>query len=219
MRQFERKKLPLTRNRVFMRQPEKSDDMTEIDQISDRSRLKEQINAYLSAYPKEQNRLVPLRDHINQSFDIFDRTVMPGHVTASGIVIEKCKILMIFHPTLKKWLQPGGHVEGLESPFQAAKREVMEETNILPRNHFWQEKNAIPIDIDIHVIPANQRKGESAHLHYDFRYLFTPDKIIDSPSCGLHRYAWRMPSEIDEPHLQQLIAKLRDTGILSQPAQ
>lgn len=90
---------------------------------------------------------------------------------------------MIFHPYLQKWLQPGGHIEAEETPAEACIREVLEETGLQTRLHPWHENNSQPFDINIHTIPANPKKQEPQHLHYDFRYLLqaeNSDSVTES---------------------------------------
>jgi 8-oxo-dGTP pyrophosphatase MutT (NUDIX family) len=90
----------------------------------------------------------------------------PGHFTASALVVSPSArlVLLIAHPTLGLWLQPGGHIEpGDPSPLDAAFREVMEETGLAPR------LEPILFDVDVHDIPA--RKADPAHRHFDLRFL------------------------------------------------
>ena len=53
---------------------------------------------------------------------------MERHFTTTVYLLHKEKVLLLFHPKLKKWLPPGGHIEMDESPPIAARRKVMEET-------------------------------------------------------------------------------------------
>ncbi len=39
-------------------------------------------------------------------------------------------VLLMYNKKLNKWLQPGGHIEGKETPIETAKRETLEETGI-----------------------------------------------------------------------------------------
>ncbi len=50
---------------------------------------------------------------------------------ASCFVIDEDKILLIYHKKFGKYIQPGGHIEGDEEPYQTAMREVFEETGIV----------------------------------------------------------------------------------------
>ncbi|WP_018133573.1 NUDIX domain-containing protein [Effusibacillus pohliae] len=92
------------------------------------AQLTRHVDSYIRHYPDERERISPLLKQIHDNTDPLHRKTLPGHVTASGIVIENGKILMVFHPYIKKWLQPGGHVEHGETPLAAAVREVLEET-------------------------------------------------------------------------------------------
>lgn len=47
---------------------------------------------------------------------------------------------------------------------------------------FDENKDPILIDIDTHRIPQNSRKEEPAHLHHDFRYVFSAHNIDVTPN-------------------------------------
>jgi 8-oxo-dGTP pyrophosphatase MutT (NUDIX family) len=92
--------------------------------------------------------------------------------TASALVIRDGKILFMDHEKLGQWIQPGGHTEENETPDQAAKREVREETGYeikfidgeQPEDFSEEEDLPTPFHVNIHRI----RDG---HLHCDFMYL------------------------------------------------
>ncbi len=97
----------------------------------------------------------------------------PGHFTASAFVLSRdgARLLMIFHSKLHRWLQPGGHIDRSDaSVVAAARREVAEETGV--RQLLLAPGHPELLDVDVHQIPANPRRGEAAHAHYDVRVLF-----------------------------------------------
>lgn len=101
------------------------------------------------------------------------RTMTPGHITASAFVLsaDLDRVLLIHHTVLGRWLQPGGHVEPEDVDIDAAcLREVVEETGV------WRLERlaGFPdlLDLDVHEIPANPRKGEGPHRHFDVRTLW-----------------------------------------------
>lgn len=52
------------------------------------------------------------------------------HFTASALIIDNNKVLLLYHKKLGVWLYPGGHVEKNETPDQTLIREVKEETGL-----------------------------------------------------------------------------------------
>jgi 8-oxo-dGTP pyrophosphatase MutT (NUDIX family) len=134
------------------------------------------VDQYLLAFPEEQERLSPLNQLLSDATDqeVVSRNHRVGHLTASGFVVSPARdqLLLIHHKKLQRLLQPGGHMEPTDAtPLDAAMREVAEETGLTSLTHIpYHADQQIPIDIDIHSIPA--RGDEPEHLHHDFRYLF-----------------------------------------------
>ena len=131
--------------------------------------IKNLVDAYLQSYPEECNRLQVLRDQISDGDAALNsRSNMIGHLTASALVVNgDGQCLLIAHKALKRWLQPGGHLEPDESPEAGALRELVEETGLS-----LSATGLAIIDIDSHKIPASAAKGESEHLHHDFQFVF-----------------------------------------------
>lgn len=170
--------------------------------------LDAQMERYVERYPNEVERLKPLLNQFDSNMEMFDRATLPGHITASGIVVKDGRMLMIYHTYLQKWLQPGGHVDEGETPLHAAIREVLEETGISCKLHPWHEKNQLPIDINIHTIPTNPTKQEWEHFHYDFRYLLCVDDSQAIKTEKDHEISWLKTRNINEDNLENLLGKV-----------
>ena len=52
------------------------------------------------------------------------------HFTATGFVVHQGRVALHWHPKVKAWLPPGGHIEANEDPVQAVIREVEEESGL-----------------------------------------------------------------------------------------
>lgn len=134
------------------------------------------LDAYLAQHPDEKDRLSVLSDVLDEAGDsIASRKEYRGHVTAGAVLIRPDgRVLQIEHKALGIWLLPGGHVEDSDATLlDAALRELAEETGIDPGRVWFG--SGIPLDIDVHAIPANPDKGEDAHQHFDFRFLLRTD--------------------------------------------
>ena len=134
----------------------------------------------------------------------FSRLNVAGHITASGLVIKDDLVLLIYHPYIKQWFQPGGHIDDGESPIGAAIREVYEETGIFCES---TEGQLDPVDIDLHEIPANPKKGEGAHLHIDL--LFVLQVIEERESPEDIQKAWVPFKQITCPRIWRALQKLQ----------
>jgi 8-oxo-dGTP pyrophosphatase MutT (NUDIX family) len=144
-------------------------------------------------------------DQVLSSKNPYSRSTRQGHITASGLVIKDDKVLLIFHPYIKQWFQPGGHIDDGELPILAAIREVHEEAGVLCEPN---ESQLIPIDIDVHEIPANPKKGEDAHLHIDL--LFILKALQEEESFEGIEKAWVPFDQITSPRIRRALQKLQD---------
>ena len=156
-----------------------------LDSIQAFSSLADRVNAILN-YESSYSRSNPI-----------------GHVTASGLVVNDDKVLLIFHPYIKRWFQPGGHIDEGDSPIAAAIREVYEETGYVCE---LDSDSQDPIDIDIHEIPENPKKGEGAHLHIDLLYclrVVRQEQSAEDIECK-----WFAFGDIGSIRIQRALAKL-----------
>lgn len=113
----------------------------------------------------------------------FDRHAAPTHVTAAGIVLDGAgHVLLHRHLRLDRWLQPGGHLEGDETPAGAAVRETREETG-LAVDAFAGPAELVHVDV---------HDGLDGHVHLDLRHLLhAPGRPAPVPPAGeSQQVAW-----------------------------
>ncbi|GAB4190583.1 MAG: hypothetical protein Tsb0015_11940 [Simkaniaceae bacterium] len=130
---------------------------------------------------------------------------MKKQFTATAYILHQEQVLLLFHPKLGKWLPPGGHVEENETPAEAAKREVLEETGleiefILDENIWIKRWNAAsfprPYLCLLEEIPAY--KNQPAHQHMDFIYLARPKSSIKLCPEENHTLQWFTMEEMEK---------------------
>lgn len=109
----------------------------------------------------------------------FSEEADPVHVTASGFVVGARGIVLLRHRRLGIWLQPGGHIDSGETPWDAAVREAREETGLLV-DLVDRPGGGVPpplAHIDVHP-------GPRGHTHLDLRYLLAGSDDDPSPPEG-----------------------------------
>lgn len=118
---------------------------------------------------KSRNDLNEFILFLKEGKDIYNKNNYDGHLCGSSWIVDSKeeKALLIHHPKLKKWMQPGGHLEENEIPYETAIRELKEETNININN--VRNKKEILIDAGIHEF---KHSSKPEHIHYDLRYYF-----------------------------------------------
>ncbi len=132
----------------------------------------------------------------------FDRDADPTHVTGSGIVVGGRGVLLHRHRRLGRWLQPGGHLEAGEAPWDAARRETEEETGLAVR---FVGAGSLA-HVDVHPAAAG-------HTHLDLRYLLAVEGD-DGPapppgeSQEVRWFSWDEARRRADPALAGLLAHL-----------
>lgn len=106
---------------------------------------------------------------------------MRKEYTATVYIIHENKTLMVFHRKFQKWTPPGGHVEPNESPVEAARREVLEETGLtiefIKQENIWLDyPNAASVERPYLCLveQIEAYKEMPPHQHIDFVYVARP---------------------------------------------
>lgn len=135
--------------------------------------LNQVIRQYLVRFPDEKTGLAVLLGQVQNGEKLDGRKNFTGHVVGSALIFSSSsdRVLLINHPSLGRWIQPGGHWdEGEAGPWEAAKREAIEETGVdIQKNLSLDDKNT-PLLIESHLIPARDDKNEPEHYHHAFWY-------------------------------------------------
>ena len=134
------------------------------------------LDRYAAAHPEDAATAQRIRALVEDHADCFDRTCRPGHITGAAWVTTRDgrQALLVHHRKLGKWLQPGGHADGDSDVAAVALREAQEETGLADLSLLGGAE-ALPLDLDVHVIPARHDAAgnliDDAHEHHDVRYL------------------------------------------------
>jgi 8-oxo-dGTP pyrophosphatase MutT (NUDIX family) len=147
---------------------------------------------YLGIYPEEVVTIDRCQKLFWTESQSLLRTCLPGHFTASSWIYSPTgrEVLLMYHPKIGRFIQPGGHADGEDNLQQVAQREVLEETGVNVHYH-----SDYPLDISIHFISATVT--EPSHYHYDIRYLCSTlerPKTLCSPEG--HELAWVAVNQI-----------------------
>ena len=157
--------------------------------------------------PTEQQRLCrqAMLDFAAAHSDCFHRSCVPGHFTASAWLLNKSgdKALLMHHTKLDRWMQLGGHTDGDSDLLAVAVKEAQEESGI---QHIEPVSKSV-FDLDIHEIPANSK--DSAHLHYDVRFLLqvkSDEDFVTNRESKELRWIGKNPDEL--PTQEESVARL-----------
>jgi 8-oxo-dGTP pyrophosphatase MutT (NUDIX family) len=135
-----------------------------------RAEVRRAVDAHLATTERERRSRERILAELVALPAPFDRDADPVHITGSAIVLGPRGTLLHRHKRLGIWMQPGGHVDAGESPWEAARRETEEETGIAARH-----PNGVPRLIHLDVHPAGD------HVHLDLRYLLEADDGDPAP--------------------------------------
>lgn len=163
---------------------------------------------------RELKTLNEMKAFFHQETNPFERSCLKGHFTASCLLVNpKTKqFVLTHHRKLGLWLQLGGHADGMENLAEVALKEAEEESGLKKLSFsrsLMSEGNPLPVDFDIHVIPASKKDPE--HLHLDVRFIVEAEDCalkISDESLDLKWFTAEEAGEVsDEESLLRLIKK------------
>ncbi len=165
----------------------------------DRAQVAALLAGHTAQDDVEHAALARFRAAFDQSPAPFSKhSFAPGHLTCSAVVAapDLGALLLIHHPALGLWIQPGGHVAPTDaSPLAAARRELAEETALVDAPLLLDGL----LDVDVHQVPAGT-KGQPAHLHLDLRFAFrAPTRAVraGSDAKAVRWVAWDALATVD----------------------
>lgn len=154
--------------------------------------LADALEAYARSNPRQAGDAALFGNFLASAASVFERTHAVGHFTGAAwlVSVDGRRTLLTHHRKLDRWLQPGGHADGDHDLARVALREAEEETGL---RGLVVEPTIF--DLDRHRIPA--RPGETAHWHYDVRFVVRAtageDFVVSDES---HALAWRVVTEV-----------------------
>jgi 8-oxo-dGTP pyrophosphatase MutT (NUDIX family) len=185
--------------------------------MGDESALVAVVRRSVSGFSPVSGREVESRQRILEELDRlprpFDRDADLVHITASGLVVGPRGTVLHVHRRLGRWLQPGGHVDRGEAPWDAALRETCEETGLTvghPGN------GPVLLHLDVH--PA-----ADDHVHLDLRYLLAAEDADPAPPVGESQQVrwWDLDEamSVADEGLVDGLRRLQALGSMSSPGQ
>ncbi len=158
------------------------------------------------------------QEHINDSlqwiesgapiFRIKKPDVPNKHLVSYFVIFDEAahKILLVDHINAMKWLPSGGHVDVDEHPFDAARRECMEELKL--DAEFWREA---PLFLTLTYTTGKLTPHYDVNLWYVIkgdhrvRYEYDPGEF--------HTIQWfgfdEIPYDNADPHMERFVRKLK----------
>ena len=138
--------------------------------------LEKQLEKYQPYNEQEEKDLMVIQKLLAQEPDIFERSCLFAHMTASAWVVnrEKTKVLMAYHKIYDSWAWLGGHADGERDLLKVAVKEVKEESGVAHVRPLLDN----PFSIEVLTVDGHEKRGAyvSSHLHLNVTYLLEADE-------------------------------------------
>ena len=171
------------------------------------TQLRDQVRAAVEAHVPVGEREGESRRRLLEVLDAlprpFDEEADRRHVTGSAVVVGARGTVLHLHKRLNVWMQPGGHLDPGEGPWDAALRESEEETGL---DLVHPAEGPRLLHVDVH-------EAAKGHEHYDLRYLLLAEDADPSPRPGESPHArwfsWDEAVELADESLRGALAVAR----------
>lgn len=167
--------------------------------------LRAQVLARTPVDAREREAVAELVEQMDRLDRPFDEHADRVHVTASAIVTSEQGVALHLHKRLELWLQPGGHIEPGEAPWQAALREAVEETG-LPVAFAGDTDPPPLLHVDVHP-------GPRKHRHLDVRYHLVSPHVPPAPAEGesqdVRWFPWYRAIAMADPGLEGILRAMQ----------
>jgi 8-oxo-dGTP pyrophosphatase MutT (NUDIX family) len=143
-----------------------------------RTTIRDSVVARHPVDERERRSLLAFIEYFDRLDDPCNEQADIVHVTGSAIVVGGRGVVLHLHKRLQIWLQPGGHIDIGETPWDAARRETREETG-LDADFTEQVTGSVPELVHVDVHP-----GPRGHIHLDMRYALVAPDVDPTPPPG-----------------------------------